>query len=283
MKKLTYDYVKNYIESFGEKLKSNSYKGAHYKLEIECKNGHIYYKSWCHFKKGQRCIECYLNKRKLNFDEVKNRVESLGYKLESKTYRNNNTKLKIRCKENHLFEARLDNLQNGKGCPTCSGNKKLTLKLVKNYIKKTGDKLLSEKYENARTKLKIKCKDSHIYYMRFDDFRKGQRCPKCWILRISGENNYNWRGGISCEPYCDVWLDREYKKSIKQRDNYTCQNEDCWRTSKKLVVHHINYIKKDCIPKNLITICNSCNARANYNRDKWERYYKNKIKEIYNE
>jgi len=26
---------------------------------------------------------------------------------------------------------------------------------------------------------------------------------------VSGPNNPSWKGGISCEPYCDVWLDKE--------------------------------------------------------------------------
>ncbi len=42
---------------------------------------------------------------------------------------------------------------------------------------------------------------------------------------------------------------------------------------RNLSIHHINYNKKDCKPKNIILTCNSCNAKANFNREKWERYY----------
>ena len=92
---------------------------------------------------------------------------------------------------------------------------------------------------------------------------------------ISGANNSNWKGGISCEPYCDAWLDQEYKQSIRDRDNNQCQNPDCWGTSNRIHIHHINYIKKDCNPYNLITLCNSCNSRANYKRGFWMRLYQN--------
>ena len=88
-----------------------------------------------------------------------------------------------------------------------------------------------------------------------------------------GEDSPHWKGGISCEPYCDAWADKEYKKSILERDNYECQNPDCWGTSKRLTIHHINYVKKHCDPWNLITLCNSCNARANFNRDYWTKFY----------
>ena len=90
-----------------------------------------------------------------------------------------------------------------------------------------------------------------------------------------GDGNPNWKGGISIEPYCDAWKDRDFKKDIKARDNHECQNPDCRKTSKGLTVHHIDYEKKNCHPMNLITLCVSCNARANYNRQQWQEFFTN--------
>lgn len=36
-----------------------------------------------------------------------------------------------------------------------------------------------------------------------------------------------------------------------------------------------------CNDINLITLCNACNIKANYNRNNWEVLYNNKINEIY--
>lgn len=91
--------------------------------------------------------------------------------------------------------------------------------------------------------------------------------------RMFGENNPMWKGGTSHEPYCIVWKFKEYKESIKERDNYECQNPFCHGTSSRLCIHHINYNKKDCRRNNLITICNSCNPRANTNRLFWKCLY----------
>lgn len=113
------------------------------------------------------------------------------------------------------------------------------------------------------------------------------------VAKISGKNNHMfgkfgsknpaWKGGISCEPYCEIWQDKEYKESIKERDNHTCQNPDCWENCNHLPlhIHHINYIKKDCIPKNLLTLCCSCNMRANTNREYWQEFYEEIIEQKY--
>jgi len=96
-----------------------------------------------------------------------------------------------------------------------------------------------------------------------------------------GENHPMWCGGISNEPYCDIWSDQEYKESIKERDGYICLNPECNKTSTILCIHHIDYNKKQCYPRNLITICNSCNAKANFDREWHEAWYKAIIERRY--
>ena len=96
----------------------------------------------------------------------------------------------------------------------------------------------------------------------------------------SGENHPNWKGGISKEPYCQEW-DGWLKEEIKERDNFQCQNPDCDKEITKtnqLCIHHINYVKKDCSANNLITICRSCNNRANHNREHWQKFYNKRVK-----
>ena len=93
---------------------------------------------------------------------------------------------------------------------------------------------------------------------------------KCYSEYVRGERHFAWRGGP--EPYCRLWTNKEYKQDIRNRDNNRCSNPSCFK-GKRLVVHHINYDKKDCTLKNLITICNSCNSAANYNRGWHKSWY----------
>lgn len=91
--------------------------------------------------------------------------------------------------------------------------------------------------------------------------------------KFMGANSSFWKGGIAQEPYSPIWGNKKYKKEIRDRDNNECQNPSCWGKSIRLNIHHINYDKKNCHPDNLITLCISCNSRANSNRDYWEGYY----------
>lgn len=104
---------------------------------------------------------------------------------------------------------------------------------------------------------------------------------------LYGENNPNWKGGISYEPYCCIWNDKEFKDDIKKRDRYYCQCCGITRYISfkvfecDLNIHHIDYNKKNCNPKNLIAVCRRCNSIANSNRIKWKEFYKEKINAKY--
>jgi len=89
--------------------------------------------------------------------------------------------------------------------------------------------------------------------------------------KFKKEDNPNWHGGVSKEPY-PFDFDKELKESIRKRDNYKCllcgkpEIEDM----KKLHIHHIDYDKKNLDPKNLISLCNSCHSKTVAHREFWK-------------
>lgn len=101
------------------------------------------------------------------------------------------------------------------------------------------------------------------------------------VGRWAGEKHPNWMGGISAEPYAPIWIDKRFKAGIRERDNHTCQNPECRHNDNILTIHHIDYDKKNCDERNLITLCRACNGRANFNRDFWEAGYREIIRQKY--
>ena len=105
---------------------------------------------------------------------------------------------------------------------------------------------------------------------------------KIGIINVSGKNNPNWKNGLSFSAYPSEF-NNELKVKIRKRDNYTCQKCNITEEEHLIVygcnlsVHHIDYNKKNCKEENLITLCSECNLRANFNRDYWEKYFKEKV------
>ena len=79
-----------------------------------------------------------------------------------------------------------------------------------------------------------------------------------------------WQGGVSRHPY-PVDFDPELRRQIRDRDNHECQM--CGKTEKengrRLDIHHINYIKEDLEPFNLMSLCRACHAKTMVSRNYW--------------
>ena len=84
--------------------------------------------------------------------------------------------------------------------------------------------------------------------------------------------------GILNIPYHYSTEFKKLKPIIRQRNNYICQicniteEEHITVYGKVLCVHHIDYDKDNCDKDNLITLCNACNIRVNFNRKVWKKY-----------
>lgn len=146
-------------------------------------------------------------------------------------------------------------------------------------LEKMSGKKRTEECRKKLSKSK-KGKNNHMYGMTGEKNPNfGRKCSEETKRKISksrkgiyiGPNAPGWQGGIAHEPYCYSWPD--ISMFIKERDNYTCQNPDCRKNSIRMTTHHIDYNKKNCDPSNLITLCNSCNSRANFNRKRHTNFY----------
>jgi hypothetical protein len=178
-KKHSFEYVKEYMESFGYTLLSDKYINSKTKLKIQCPTGHIYDVKFNSFKNGNRCPVCF-GTPKHTLEYVKNYIEDNGFKLLSTEYKNNSQLLEMLCPNNHKCKIRFYNFKtNGTRCPVCFGNKKYTFSYVKEYIEKSGYELLSTEYNSVYEKLQVKCLNGHIYETTFSNFKKGYRCSRC--------------------------------------------------------------------------------------------------------
>jgi len=115
--------------------------------------------------------------------------------------------------------------------------------------------------------------------------QKGQKLSLFHRQQMSnskkGSNNPQWQGGVSYEPY-GIEFNKELKEQIRKRDGYACQILDCKKreNGRKFPVHHCDYNKKNNHPENLITLCHSCHSKTNMNRNYWQEYFKDNLRNI---
>ena len=97
-----------------------------------------------------------------------------------------------------------------------------------------------------------------------------------------GENNPNWQGGKSFEPY-DKSFNNKFKRAIRKRDNQICMLCGVHREKLKraLDVHHIDYNKLLSIPQNCISLCRNCHIKTNSNRKYWTKFFQSLLNEKY--
>jgi hypothetical protein len=218
-KRLTYDEVYNYFKSQGCELLEDRYINNNTKMKYKCSCGNVSYIKFGNFKLGQRCMECSGNK-KYTYEQIKEIVESHGFKLLSKEYKNANEKLKIKCKNGHEHEMSLSVIKRGDDCPYCSGNIKFTYDQVVKVFKDNNCVLLEKEYINTRTNMRFICTCGNVHSTTFTDFRNGRRCRECGYKKVSEK----------------LSLDFEFVKNFFENEGYILLSDNYINNSQSLDV-----------------------------------------------
>jgi ribosomal protein L31 len=101
---------------------------------------------------------------------------------------------------------------------------------------------------------------------------------------ISGPNNPAWDGGISKDPYCNLW-NPNFRTRAREFFGNICV--ECGKLvdppRKNMHVHHVLYDKGICCEgedvgeRLFVTLCKSCHTRSNHNKEHWKKYYTDMI------
>ena len=114
-----------------------------------------------------------------------------------------------------------------------------------------------------------------------EETRTKQRAKKIGLY--DGSKNPNWNGGISFEPYC-IKFNNALKEEIRDKFGRKCflcpKTEE--ENGRKLDVHHVDYNKEQgCngVRWLLVPLCISCNTIANFNREYWQDFITEKLRQ----
>jgi very-short-patch-repair endonuclease len=193
-KKLTYEYVKEWIEENSEcKLLSTEYKNNHTKLKFKCKCGQTFERNFNNFSSVNESIrKCDIcnNVIKYTIDDVKKFVnENSDCELISTEYENRVKDLMFKCHCGNIFYKSFGEFKDldGRRCNECGikkmiNSQKHTIEYVKKFIKENSEcELLSKEYINAHEPILLKCKCGNTFETDFNHFQNQNKrqCKKC--------------------------------------------------------------------------------------------------------
>lgn len=103
-----------------------------------------------------------------------------------------------------------------------------------------------------------------------------------------GENHPNWRGGLSYEPYCQLF-NNSFKERVREFFGRKCVECGAPENGRRLSVHHVVYDKEACCNEGeavenrlFVPLCASCHSKTGGNRDYWQDRFTKLINEEYN-
>jgi len=222
--------IEDEFEKRGYELISKEYTNCNTKLEYKCLK-HPKYKlfiTYASFKNGAGCRYCGREQsnsaKRLSYDVVKLKFEERGYKLISKEYKNNGTKLEYVCEKHseHIQSITYGSMQQGRGCKYCGLEKNANRRrhdydTVKAEFEKKGYELLSKEYKDGKQKLKYRCPKhpEYISSMHFENLKFNNRgCPYCGreLAAEKRRHKYDYVKSVFEKNGFEL-LSKEYKNS----------------------------------------------------------------------
>jgi hypothetical protein len=168
------------------------YKNSRTKIEITCNvHGSFWQKANSHLQ-GTGCPECNGGKphTKSSFIKVSKSIHHNKYDYSLVKYKDNKTKVKIKCKQHGVFEQTPHHHMHGHGCEKCAIEYRALLKrrTVEVFISEANkvhhnkyDYSLVE-YKGSTKKVKIKCKKHGIFEQAPNNhINQYQGCPECCV------------------------------------------------------------------------------------------------------
>jgi len=156
------------------------YVSAHTKVEIECKNGHLFMMTPSNYKSGSGCRKCAGKCPEQAKEKFLELLKANGKTLHS-PYVGVMKKVEIKCKNGHLFMMTPQDYKRWQSCPKCSGMCPEQAKEKFLEVLKANGETSQSPYVSAHRKVEIECKNGHLFMIAPSNYRQGGGCKECHL------------------------------------------------------------------------------------------------------
>jgi len=221
-KRLTVDDVRNRLAGRGIDM-VGEYVNSQTKTLFKCNEDHTWETTPNSVMGGRGCPHCYEKNLPLTKDIVSARIADRGITLLG-DYMGAHVSTLFQCSEGHTWEARPNNIIQGKNCPHCDGHFPLSKEIVNERIAGRGLVMLGE-YVNSVTTTLFQCSESHSWEASPGNVMAGTGCGIC-------AGNIPLTTEIVNDRIADrglVMLDEYINNTVKRR--FQCSEGHVWETA----------------------------------------------------
>jgi hypothetical protein len=169
------DRVQEAARLRGGRLLSTEYRSSGDHLLWACERGHQWQAPYNSIRDGKWCPVCV----RRSLDELQEVAAKRGGKVLSREYLGMQHLLEWECVHGHQWRAQPLNVVNGTWCPHCARNHPLTIDQMRSLAATRGGECLSDRYGNARQKLRWRCAQGHEWDAAPYSIKAGTWCPAC--------------------------------------------------------------------------------------------------------
>ena len=166
--------------------------------------GHVFERSYNHLQSIQRCPECVGRIRKTPSD-YRALAATRGWTWLGPAVTSSRATTRWRCAAGHVVSARYSNVQQGTGCPACSGRARKTAADFRALGRQKGLRWLGQRALPTALKTRWRCAAGHGFRASYNTVQAGHACPACAgrlprvaadYRRIGREHGLTWLGPL---------------------------------------------------------------------------------------
>jgi len=126
--KILLEEIQNLALKKGGQCVSSKINNVKNYASFKCSEGHEWSARISSVKEGCWCNRCAIDKQRLSLSDFQKIAIKNGGECLSLVYKSVMTKMKFKCKNNHVWSTRPSVIKNGHWCPFCSDNMKKVIK-----------------------------------------------------------------------------------------------------------------------------------------------------------
>jgi len=201
-------------------------KNTHTPTPWKCEYGHVWSTSYSNISSRRSgCPYCSGKATKTvadyNILAQERGFEWVGIELP----KNIKTPTPWKCKNNHIWPACYNSIQQGRGCPHCSDHVPKTVADYNALAQEHGFEWIGDELpQNIQTPTPWKCKNNHAWPARYESIQQGKGCPHCSDHVPKTVADYN----TLAQERGFEWVGDELPQYTKTPTPWKCKNNHIW-------------------------------------------------------